>query len=790
MNPLLKNEFIELRRLAIEREFSRMNPMQRRAVLTTEGPVLVLAGAGSGKTTVLISRIANLIRFGRGYSSDIVPPDLTEEDMALMRRVAREGPKDDEERRRMEALCRVFPVRPFNILAITFTNKAAGELKERLKAMLGDKAGEDVWAGTFHSACVRILRRDIGHLGRERSFTIYDSADSLRLIKDVMKAQNVDEQRFAPKGVASQIGRAKNMLLTPAQFLAKYSADDYRLKVIGEIYEQYQSALFRANALDFDDIIMQTVLLLKDNPDILSYYQDKFRYVMVDEYQDTNQAQYQLVSLLSSGWGNICVVGDDDQSIYAFRGATIENILSFEKQFENATVIRLEQNYRSTACILDAANRVIEKNTERKGKRLWTDNSSGSKITLYTAPGDRDEAQYIADTIFEGVRKGGRCFNDYAILYRMNAQSALLEREFSKMGLPHRIIGGVRFYDRKEIKDILSYLCVIANPDDNLRLKRIINEPKRGIGGATVEVCEAVATSLSKSMLETCSLSLEIEPLSRASSRLLPFYDMINGLIEKKDTMPLNRYIELVLSETGYIDALRRIDDHESRGRIENLMELVSNALSYEQSSDTPSLDGFLEEVSLLSDIDNHDPEAEAVSLMTVHSAKGLEFPAVFLYGMEESIFPSMMSSDTPEGIEEERRLCYVAITRARELLYITCADSRILYGRVVSNRPSRFLTDIPSSLIERRAPKIAPPPVKAAAPKVGRPASMFASSNTAPKAPAYRVGQQVSHSVFGRGMVVLSKAVGNDTLLEVAFDKAGTKKLMANFAKLKILDN
>jgi len=787
---------LALRRAVIEKDFAHMNDMQKKAVLTTQGPVLVLAGAGSGKTTVLINRIVGLIRYGGTYSSQ-APPDFDADDELFLREYIKDPDPPQEDIARARELCSADRTAPWNILAITFTNKAAGELKERLCAALGDSEGQEVWAGTFHSMCVRILRRDISRLGRDSAFTIYDASDSQRVLKDIMKARNVDEQRFPPKNVANAISRAKNALEDPERFASLYSEADYRMKVIGELYAEYQAALVHANALDFDDIIMQTVRLLQDYPDVLEKYQRRFKYVMVDEYQDTNHAQYVLVSLLSGGYGNICVVGDDDQSIYAFRGATIENILSFEKQFKNSAVIRLEQNYRSTGHILDAANCVIEKNRDRKGKTLWTANTDGERVALYDAFDDRQEAAFIADTVFEGVRTEERKFSDYAVLYRMNSQSALLEREFSRRGLPHRIIGGVRFYDRREIKDALAYLCLIANPSDDLRLKRIINEPKRGIGAATVDMLEALGNSLQKSMLDVCAISNSIEPLSRAAGRLTDFYDMIAGLRAKKDELPLNSFIELVLERSGYISALNAENSIESRGRLDNLMELVSNALEYEKTARedgrSPNLDDFLEEISLLSDIDSHDPSADAVSLMTVHSAKGLEFPVVFIYGMEENIFPSSMSADSPNGIEEERRLCYVAITRAKRRLYITRAESRMMYGRVVSNPPSRFVRDIPKKYTEDLSPTqekhdeyIVKSVKKESFAGFSHGGSMFSGRSAGGRTESFSVGQRVVHPVFGGGMVISSRSVGGDTLIEVAFDRVGTKKLMANFAKLR----
>ena len=785
-----KKEFIQLRQMIIERDFAKMNEKQKEAVFHTQGPLLVLAGAGSGKTTVIVNKIANLIKYGHGYHSE--EANANADDVDFLREYAEKAEPSFDEKDRAIALCAVRPLAPWQIIAITFTNKAAGELKERIGLVVGAHNASSIWASTFHSACVRILRRDGERRGYERNFTIYDSDDSQRVVKECLKAQNADEKRFTPRMVQNQISRAKNELLTADDFYAKYAEEDYRFKVIGEVYRDYEKKLRRANALDFDDIIMQTVFLLQDNEDIRTYYQRRFQYVLVDEYQDTNYSQYVLVSLLAGGHNNICVVGDDDQSIYGFRGADIENILSFERQFPGAKTIRLEQNYRSTKTILDAANQVIKKNKGRKDKTLWTQNQEGKTITLYNAPTDHMEAEYIADTIFRAIQKGERKYSDFAILYRMNAQSGQLERTFSKMGLPHKIVGGVRFYDRKEIKDILSYLCLIANREDDLRLRRIINVPKRGIGETTVELSTAIATSLGKSIYEIISNAHQIEPLSNAAKKLSVFVDIIEKLTAKKDEISLRDFVELVMRESGYLPELEKSTEKDSKGRVENLYELLSNVLAYEKSSDRGTLEGFLEEVALLSDIDNHDPLADAVSMMTVHSAKGLEFPVVFIYGLEENIFPSMLSANDPQGLEEERRLCYVAITRAGEKLYITHADDRILYGRTVYNKLSRFASDVPQELVEEETPK----PTRTAAaiqPGFGRPApqrggSMFMDVEKESSASLYTVGEMVEHATFGKGMILTVKKMSNDVFLEIAFDTVGTKKLMANFAKLKKL--
>ncbi len=788
-----RQEFLNLRKNVIEKDFDRMNNMQKEAVFSVDGSLLVLAGAGSGKTTVIVNRIANIIKYGNGYNSTEIPGYVNQSDVEFLREFIENKFPSEAEKERAHRLCSMNPCNPWNIIAITFTNKAAGELKERLNKMLGEDAGSGVWASTFHSACVRILRREIENIGYNRNFTIYDSDDSLRLIKDCMKEQNVDDKHFTPKSIQTLISNGKNELLMPDEFADRYSYD-YRMRVAGEIYKSYQQKLKNANALDFDDLIMKTVMLFREHEDVLKHYSEKFKYVLVDEYQDTNHSQYMLVNQLSSANGNICVVGDDDQSIYKFRGATIENILSFDKRMSGTKTIRLEQNYRSASNILEAANRVIEKNKTRNAKVLWTNNEAGEKITRYHSIDDQNEAMYIANTIMNMVKEDGYSYNDFGILYRINAQSGLLERTFSKMALPHKIIGGVRFYDRKEIKDILAYLNLIVNNSDDLRLKRIINEPKRGIGVSSVDLVEGLSTSLDKSMFEILGISGQIDPLMRVSPKLSGFYRMISGLISKKDMLPLNEFVELVINETGYKKALEIKDDMESRGRIENIMELVSNALSFMSANENATLESFLEEVALVSAIDNHDPDADAVSLMTVHSAKGLEFPVVFIYGIEEGIFPSMMSSGDESEMEEERRLCYVAITRAKKKLFVTHSNSRFLYGKTIQNQLSRFAQDIPENLVEIIKPEVKKLPNDMQTQyktSFANHQSMFQNELTKEEtvsANTYVVGLTVEHVTFGKGMIVSLKKMANDTFLEVAFEKVGTKKLMANFAKLKVI--
>lgn len=772
-----------LRRQVMEKEFSRMNPKQREAVFTTEGPLLILAGAGSGKTTVLVNRIANIVKYGCAYTSLEVPEELTQEEIRLLEEY-RDGAREDAYE--IAQLLAVRPAKPWQILAITFTNKAAGELKERLENMLGPE-GQEVWASTFHSACARILRRDGESLGYTSHFTIYDTDDSKRVMKECQRLLNIDDKMLSHKTLLHEVSRAKDSLISSGDYL-KDAGDDVRLRKIGEAYRLYEKLLRDADAMDFDDIIVNTVRLLEENEAVRTRYQNRFRYVMVDEYQDTNHAQYRLTSLLAGGSGNLCVVGDDDQSIYRFRGATIENILSFEKQYQNARVIRLEQNYRSTQNILDAANAVIAHNTERKGKNLWTANGPGEKIVVDNAFDEQEESTFLADTIMDSVKQG-RKWSDHAVLYRMNAQSNAIERTFVRMGVPYRVIGGHRFYERKEIRDALAYLSVISNPADNVRLRRIINEPKRGIGATTINHAAQIAAGLGLSIYEVISHAEEYEQLVRAAPRLRAFTQIIDGLADAAETLPLNELFEKAMRDTGYLDALA-LDRETYQDRLENIQELSSNLLRYSAENEEGDLNGFLEEVALMTDIDNYNEEADTVVLMTLHSAKGLEFPVVFIPGMERGLFPGVQSLYAPGEMEEERRLAYVGITRAKERLYLTHARTRMLYGSTSHNAPSPFLEELPPELIEEKRKVVLQQP-KAPAQRAAKPKKTFDHSfgPAAPKpaAPAgsYHAGDTVGHKVFGTGVVLSIQPMGNDTLLEIAFDKAGTKKLMANFAKL-----
>lgn len=769
-----------------------MNERQREAVFSVNGPLLVLAGAGSGKTTVLVNRIANIIRYGSAYTDGTA--ELNNTDMQAAQAFLEGGaPLPDSVQQHMA----VTPCAPWQILAITFTNKAAGELKQRLVNLLGN-SGNDVWASTFHSTCARMLRKYGDRLGYSTHFTIYDTDDSKRLMKGCLKELDVDEKFLACRAVLSEISHAKDSL-TDAKAYAQAAGTDNRLVTIAKAYQMYQQRLMEADAMDFDDLIFNTVRLLEQNSDVLAYYQRKFRYIMVDEYQDTNHAQYVLVKLLAQKSQNLCVVGDDDQSIYKFRGATIENIMSFEKTFPHAKVIRLEQNYRSTKTILDAANAVISNNTERKGKTLWTQNPQGEKIQTHTALNEQDEADFIGKQILEGVGKG-RKFSDYAILYRMNTQSSALEKNFVKSGIPYRIIGGLRFYDRKEIRDLIAYLSVINNPSDEVRLRRIINQPKRSIGDKTLAVASEIAGQIGESVFYVIAHADEFEPLKRTAPKLLQFAEIMQGFMEinENEDRSVKELYDEILSKTGYIASLGNAQSDEVKDRVANLTQLGTNIQQYEEENDeAASLDGFLEEVALMTDIDNYDGDADTVVMMTMHSAKGLEFPVVFLPGFEDGIFPGVQAIYDPVQIEEERRLAYVAITRAREELCVTNAQSRTLFGSTNRNRPSRFLEEIPEELTEHTAarswkqpkPGVALPvsakEVRAAAMEsalhFGAPESVQAQ-----KAPNFKPGDAVLHRAFGKGMVLSATPMGNDTLLEIAFDSKGTKKIMANFAHLK----
>ncbi len=822
----MNNPFFDLRRQIIKKEFSRMNEMQFKAVTTVDGPVLVLAGAGSGKTTVIINRIANLIRFGSAYHTDKSRRAPTDADLDNMRKYL---VGDRSAYDRFSDLMEWDAVRPWRILAITFTNKAAGELKDRLNAMLGETDGADVWASTFHSCCVRILRRDGENLGYSSHFTIYDTDDQKRVMKEVQRLLGIDEKFLPVKLILNVIGRAKDALVGPEQF-RKEVASDVRMRRIADAYVKYQEMLQKADAMDFDDLIVNTVRLFETHPEVLEKYNQRFSHVMVDEYQDTNHAQYVLTRFLAGEKRNICVVGDDDQSIYRFRGATIENILNFEETYPNAAVIRLERNYRSTQNILDAANAVIQNNEERRGKNLWTDKGAGEKIEVVTSADDLSEAGYIADAIVDSAADG-RKWSDHAVLYRMNALSNNIETALVRAGVPYRVIGGRRFYDRKEIRDALAYLWLTVNNDDDVRLGRIINEPKRGVGDTSMNNASQIAAGLGVSVFEVIRDADAYPALSRAAAKMKAFAAMILDFSDRMDAMSPAELFSYIMEKTGYLDSLQA-DPTTAEDRRENLEELKSNLVRFREDNPEGTLSDFLEEVALLSDIDNYNSDTDAVVLMTIHSAKGLEFPVVFLAGMEEGVFPGMQSMYDPSEIEEERRLAYVGITRAKDKLYITNALRRMLHGSTTYNPPSRFVREIPENLTVVRGARrereyggslfggnpyggyggysgsrtgsfsvrgqqgtsarygsagaqVSAKKSQTAPGFAG--ATLFGDTKKSPAAPTEKlsVGDAVTHKKFGDGVILSAEPMGNDVLLEVAFDTCGTKKLMQNSARL-----
>lgn len=728
-----------------------LNEMQRQAVHCTEGPLLILAGAGSGKTTVLVNRVGHIIESGLAQ--------------------------------------------PWQVLAITFTNKAAGEIRERLVSTIGEDANS-IWAFTFHSCCARILRRFGERLGYSNHFTIYDTDDQKRVMKHCQKSLGITDKIIHHKSILNEISSAKDSLTDTDAYRASYAANDFRKAKIADCYELYQKELLKSDAMDFDDIIFNTVKLLQENDDVRELYQKQFKYVMVDEYQDTSHAQYILVSLLADGYKNICVVGDDDQSIYRFRGATIENILSFEQKYKDARVIRLEQNYRSTQNILDGANAIISNNKNRKGKNLWTAAGAGEKIVLNTVNSEREEADFIAEEILKNV-KNGKKMSDHAVLYRMNAQSRNLEITLTKSGIPHKIIGGNRFFDRKEIKDIISYFAVINNTADNVRLQRIINVPKRGIGDTMFANVLEIATGLGISAFEVCERSDEFQKTLRSAQRLQSFTQMIKHF-EKclEDGMPLSDLLQEILNETKYFDYLDE-DPETAEDRKNNISELSSMFIKYQEEEEDFELSGFLEDVALVSDIDSYNENDDCVVLMTMHAAKGLEFPVVFIPGMEEGIFPGNQSLYSEEDLEEERRLAYVGVTRAKEKLYLINARQRMLYGTTNRNMVSRFIRELPMSVTDDITAEAYVPKSGFTSGKMNEIGTNRLSSSSAHKfgqvggtavksSASYTAGDTVRHKTFGTGLVLSVTPMGNDVLLEVAFDRAGTKKLMANFAKLE----
>ena len=752
MPQTFESQFLQLRRKVLEKRFSRMNDKQREAVFQTEGPVLILAGAGSGKTTVLVNRTAYMISEKH--------------------------------------------IRPWNILAITFTNKAAREMKDRIERLLGDTA-KDMWIGTFHSVCVRILRSCIDLLGYSRDFVIYDTADTKTVMKECLRELDIDEKSFPVRNVLSIISNAKNDLMDAATFENVYKSD-YRMSIIAKIYYRYQTKLRKNNAVDFDDIILNTVKILSENPDVLSKYQDKFQYILVDEYQDTNNSQYLLINLLAQANRNLCVVGDDDQSIYKFRGANIGNILNFEDDYSDVQKITLDQNYRSTQNILDAANSVISNNKGRMGKSLWTSNGDGNKVFVYTGTNEYDEARYIARQIKKHFDEQGS-FSDCAILYRTNAQSRVIEEMLMRESVPYKVLSGLRFYDRKEIKDIIAYLRVVYNPNDDVSLARIINEPKRKIGNATLEKARNIAREKETSLYDVISHADDYPEFKTAIKKLLSFSEIIQSLIKLKDTVTIEDLTGRILNDTGYMPALVMEDTTESKTRIENLGEFISVITEFEKNEETGNTLGeFLENISLVSDIDGYDENEDSAVLMTIHSAKGLEFPIVFLSGLEEGLFPGMRSMESDDDIEEERRLCYVAITRAKEQLYITKTISRTIHGKTMPTTASRFFKEIPVEYLEDKTtlqPKVAKVMQdlgvrNASAPKKevymtkGFGSSVKSSGST--DYSKFKAGDAVEHRTFGRGEILKATPCGNDCILEIQFESIGFKRLMAAFAKVK----
>ncbi|MBO6303918.1 MAG: DNA helicase PcrA [Selenomonadaceae bacterium] len=748
-----------------------LNPMQQKAAAHIEGPLLIIAGAGSGKTRVLTYRIANLLEHG---------------------------------------------VAPYNILAITFTNKAAREMKERAAKLIG-KAAENVWLSTFHSFCARFLRREIEITNiYQKNFTIYDASESLSLIKAALKEMNLSDKQYVPNSISYTISAAKNMLMSPAEFIDSISKNDYHKQKVGEIYELYQKKLVENNALDFDDLLMVTVNILNKNAEVLEKYQNRFKYIMVDEYQDTNGAQYQLTRLLAKKHRNICVVGDADQSIYGWRGADMSNILDFEKDYKETTVIKLEQNYRSTKTILEAANSVISENTNRKKKTLWTDNNTGDKIAVYQALNEWDEGRFVAKTS-KKIKENGENYGDIAVLYRTNAQSRVIEETFMKEGVPYVIVGGLKFYDRKEIKDILAYLKTIYNPLDSVSLNRIINVPKRGLGATSIGKIAAFAAENELSFFEIIGNPETIAAVGlskRATAALEDFSALIFELMGEAENLPISAFVEKVMNKTGYMKELEAEGDNpEAIARIENLKEFIGVAQDFEKSADEPNLEEFLAQVALIADVDTANFEDDRVTLMTLHAAKGLEFPHVFMTGMEEGIFPHARTLMNENEVEEERRACYVGITRAEKKLYLSYAYSRTLYGRESANSPSRFIEEIPENLMEETKGEdiFEARPIKSVsnygnysdgyksaynAKFTDAPSAFSAMQKAAPKEPlggikpdtnaVYKTGDKVRHGKWGEGMIVSVKGVGENALLQVAFPNEGIKNLTQKYAPIE----
>jgi DNA helicase-2/ATP-dependent DNA helicase PcrA len=779
-----------------------MNDKQLEAIFKTDGPLMILAGAGSGKTTVIVNRISYMINYGNAYYSNESNLEITDDILNLLKNAYENNNNDLEVKKYIQS----DPVKAYNILAITFTNKAAGELKERLSIAVGPES-QSVWSSTFHSMCARILRTHGDKIGYSNNFAIYDTDDSKRLIKECGKSLKVDDKLLPCKSILYEISKAKNELLDVKEY-KNNAQDDFRLLKIAEVYEMYQRRLKEADAMDFDDMIVNTIRLFETCPDVLRSYQNKFKYVLVDEYQDTNCAQDLLVKMLSSGYDNLCVVGDDDQSIYKFRGATIKNIIEFEKSYPSAKIIRLEQNYRSTKNILSTANSVIKNNINRKGKALWTQNEEGEKISVHTAYSEHDEANYIADIIKQKVQDGYK-YSDFSILYRMNSQSNVIEKIFVKSGIPYRMIGGTRFYERREIKDMLAYLSVINNPSDEIRLRRIINQPRRSIGERTINQAIEIAQAENVNLLEIIKNSANYEMLQRVTSKLQLFSNIIFDLINmyKSEKVALHELYEMLIDKTGYIDFIKG-EKEDSKSRIENIKELASNIIKYEKDNGkNATLSGFLEEVSLMTDVDGYDQKADAAIMMTMHAAKGLEFNNVFLPGFEEGIFPGIQAIYAEEDVEEERRLAYVGITRAKKKLYILNSDSRMIFGSTSHNKPSRFLSEISEDLIEKTKSKdwkkLEPGQEKPRSAQEIRVKSAVSARNFGQVVGglynsknnisnfSFNIGDNIKHNVFGAGKVLNSRDMGNDQVLEVLFnnDFYGQKKILRNSSIIEMIN-
>ena len=797
----INEKYLTLKRALFDKCYSNLNPEQRRAVYTVNNPLLVLAGAGSGKTTVLVRRIVFIIKYGDAYFNNFIPDFVDDTYIKEM-----EEALTSDSTTLAESMLPDFaynPCPPYRVLAITFTNKAANEIKARLsQAFDNDESyANDIWAGTFHSICMRILRVNFDRLGYKPQFSIYDADDTKKAVSSAMKACNIDEKSFPLKSVIAEIGRAKDNLMTPEMY-ALENDGDFRKSKIARIYSVYQKQLKESNAMDFDDIIMNTVTLLRENEDIRDYYSRKFKYVCIDEYQDTNHAQFVLTSMLASGFRNIMVVGDDDQSIYKFRGATITNILEFDKTYSDATVIKLEQNYRSTSTILDAANAVIANNEGRKGKEIWTCGGNGKKIKQEKLDDQNLEARTIVDTVCQAILSGYR-YRDIAVLYRATAQSNAIEKALARSAIPYRVLGGTRFSDKKEIRDVVAYLQLIQNHSDRERLLRIINEPRRKIGNITLDAVSRIAFENNCSIFEVIENASNYTALSRNVDALKDFSWIINKLTEMSQTLFLPDLFDAVLELTGYRQML--IDaGEEEKDRLDNLDEFRSSIVEYATKTDNPTLMGFLEENALVADVDRYDDTADAVVLMTIHSAKGLEFPIVILPGMEEGIFPSTQSMiGSSEDMEEERRLAYVALTRAKEQIFIFHTATRLLYGKTQHNPISRFVSEIPEKLIEKKGYEsyytppqqsakvyyqdtsysIKQPAYKSEPISIGKP---YNTPRKSASGETFSAGDRVRHMTFGEGEIISVKPMGADTLYEVVFDNVGTKKLMATYAKLK----